>query len=327
MPIRVGILSTAHLHVWSYLAALQNSPKATLVGVWDEDKQRLDEFCRATEADPVFELDKMLKACQAVVITSENSRHGELVQKAVQAGCCVLCEKPLAMSEGEAKKIERIAETAKVTLMTAFPCRFSPAYKRLKERVKAGEIGRIEAICATNRGRCPFGWFVEKDKSGGGAMIDHVVHVADLLRDLLGSEPKTVFAQTGNNMYEKDWEDTAMLTLEYPKGVFATLDSSWSRPLDYKTWGDVTMNVVGSKGVIEMNMFGQSIEYVSSKDSSFGLAGYGSNLDALMIDAFLDCVEDGSQPPVTFSDGLGSSRVALAGYRSVKEGRPVRYAD
>src|SRR5207237_7741980 len=162
-----------------------------------------------------------------------------------------------------------------------------------------GEIEKIEGICATNRGKCPFGWFVEKEKSGGGSMIDHVVHVADLLRVLLGEEVATVQAQTGNNMYGKEWEDTAMLTLEFPSGIFATIDSSWSRPQSFKTWGDVTMNVVGEQGVIELNMFGQEIDRYVDGQVTHTVAGYGSNLDAALIGDFVKCCLEGSEPPIT----------------------------
>jgi predicted dehydrogenase len=207
--------------------------------------------------------------------------------------------------------------------MTAFPCRFSPAFQNLKRRVAAGEIGAIRAICATNRGRCPFGWFVKPELSGGGALIDHVVHVTDLLRDLLGEEPVRVQAQIGNNVYGQEWEDTAMLTLEFGSGIFATLDSSWSRPSTYHTWGDVTMNVVGENGVIEMDMFGQSIQRYSAGSITHSSNGFGADLDALMVDDFVRACLDDRPLKVTGLDGMQAARVALAGYESIKQGQPV----
>jgi predicted dehydrogenase len=153
-------------------------------------------------------------------------------------------------------------------------------------------------------------------------MIDHVVHVTDLLRDLLGEEVATVQAQIGSNVYGKDWEDTAMVTMSFPSGVFATLDSSWSRPNSFKTWGDVTMTVTGDKGVVEMDMFGPALD-VYSAHTPFHSAGYGSNLDLAMVEAFLDAVRSKQEPPVTLKDGIQAARVAMAGYRSVEVGAPV----
>lgn len=319
--VRIGILSTAHMHVWSYVTGVQQNPKAELVGVWDDDEERLISFCSQTSTTPFSNRKELLNECDAVIITSENSRHAELAEIAAQAGKHILCEKPLVISEDQADRMLKAVAKGGVKLMTAFPCRFSPAFEKLRERVNTGEIGKIKGICATNRGKCPFGWFVEKDKSGGGSMIDHVVHTADLLRVLLGEEVATVQAQIGNNMYGKDWEDTAMLTLDFPSGVFATLDSSWSRPQSYKTWGDVMMNVVGENGVIEMNMFAQSIDVYSEDKHS--AAGYGSNIDHSMVAAFVDSVANNTAPPITGWDGVQAARVALGGYESVMKGEPV----
>jgi predicted dehydrogenase len=314
MRLRVGILSVAHMHVWSYVDALKKHPQADLVGVWDDNPERLAKFCSASETPAVADMAQLLDVVDAVVITSENTRHAELARRASEKGRHILCEKPLVTTEEDAKAMLEIAERVKV--MTAFPCRYAPSFTRLVERVKAGDIGPIKAICATNRGRSPFDWFVQKELSGGGAMIDHTVHVTDLLRVLLGEEPVAVQAQTGNNMYAQDWEDTAMLTIEFPSGIFATLDSSWSRTQSYKTWGDVTMTVVGDQGVIELNMFGQEIDRYADGKVTHNLAGYGSNPDAALVDDFVRCCIEDKPSPVTAYDGIQAARVAMAGYKS-----------
>jgi predicted dehydrogenase len=314
MPIRVGFLGVAHMHSWGYVSALQSCGDARVVAVWDHETKRKDTFALENGLQQADSIEDLLERSDAVIITSANKSHAELVEHAANAGKPILCEKPLITNEEEANRMTT-ALVGKSRLMTAFPCRFAPSYIRLKERVKAGDIGPIQAICATNRGRCPFDWFVDVEQSGGGAMIDHTVHVADLLRDLLGEEPSSVQAQIGSNMYGEDWEDTAMLTLQYPSGVFASLDSSWSRPKNFKTWGDVTMNVVGSKGVIELNMFGQSAEVYASAHT---LSSFGSNLDPALVGEWLASILEDREPSVTLEDGLAASRVAIAAYQRVK---------
>lgn len=321
MPLRVGILSVAHMHVWGYAGGLKRHPDVELVGAWDENADRLAKFSEACGVAPVASMDQLLSEVDAAVICSENTKHAALAVRAAEKGIDILCEKPLVTNEADAQTMLAIAERVKV--MTAFPCRYSPAFTRLQERVKAGDIGPIKAVCATNRGRCPFDWFVDKPFSGGGAMIDHTVHVTDLLRALLGAEPVRVQAQTGNNMYGKDWEDTAMLTIEFGNGVFATLDSSWSRPQSYKTWGDVTMNVVGEQGVIELNMFGQEIDRYTDGKVTHTLAGYGSDIDSGLVEDFVHACLEGRQPPITAFDGVQAARVAMAGYASAASGQPV----
>jgi len=326
MPLRVGLLTAAHLHVAGYAAACLSHPDVELIGMWDDEPLRGKEFADPRNIPFFDSIDDLLSSVDAVVVTSENMRHAELAIKAATAGKHILCEKPLAPTEEHGQQILDAAERAGVKLMTAFPCRFSPAYQILKRRVSAGEIGPIRAICATNRGRCPFGWFVKPELSGGGALIDHVVHVTDLLRDLLGEEPVRVQAQTGNNVYGQDWEDTAMLTIEFGSGIFATLDSSWSRPSSYHTWGDVTMNVVGDNGIIELDMFGQSVQRYAAGSITHSSNGFGTDLDALMVDDFVRACLDDRPVSVTGIDGMQAARVALAGYESVKQGQPVALA-
>ena len=258
--------------------------------------------------------------CDAVAICSENNRHAESVEAAAKAGKAILCEKPLAAREEDMSRIERAVDGSGVLLMTAFPCRFSPAYARTKARIEAGEIGRVRAVCATNRGSNPGGWFVDADLSGGGAMIDHVVHVGDLLRDLFG-DPARVQAQIGANMVGRATDDTAMLTLEWADGLFATLDSSWSRPPGYRTWGDVTMTVVGERGTIELDLFGPAVGVYGA--AGYRTSSYGSDLDAAMVDAFVSACLDGEPVRTTMRDGIQAARIALAGYRSVAAGEPV----
>jgi len=322
MPTRIGILSTAHLHVHSYIKAFSGNRDSSIVGVWDDDVERGSAFCQHHALRLFSARDELIEQCDAVVITSENSKHLENAQAAANAGRHILCEKPLVINEDQGSAMLDLA--TKVKLMTAFPCRFSPAYARLKERVAAGDIGRLLAVCATNHGMCPFGWFVEPELSGGGALIDHTVHVADLLQDLLGQDPTSVYAQTNSKTYGQSWDDTALLQLTYANSVFATIDASWSRPKKYKTWGDVKLNVVGEKGTIELDMFAQGFDTYSA--NGHGLSGYGSDLDKEMAAAFIKCIQEDTEPPITAADGLVAARVAFAGYRSAELGEPVPLA-
>jgi hypothetical protein len=74
------------------------------------------------------------------------------------------------------------------------------------------------------------------------------------------------------------------------------------------------MAVTGEKGVIELDMFSQAFDYYP-KDGRHGLAGYGSDLDALLVASFLTAMETGA-PEVTAEDGIAASLVAIRGYES-----------
>lgn len=317
MPLRIGFVSCAHMHVASYFHSLKDRSDVELVGIWDHDAARGQAFAADNGIAWHDTYEALLDTSDAVTICSENVHHAALGIQAANAKKHILCEKPLTTTEEDGNAFVKAAKDNGVILMTAFPCRFSPAYQSLKAKIANGDIGPVKAICATNRGTCPWGWFVDPALSGGGAMIDHTVHVADLLRDLLGEAPSSVQAQIGNKIYNKEWEDTAMVTLQYPSGVFATLDSSWSRPAGYKTWGDVTMNVVGEKGVIEMDMFGPSIERYRNEGKNHVALGFGTNMDALMIEEFVAAIQENRDPLVTGQDGLDAAKVAFAAYASL----------
>jgi predicted dehydrogenase len=207
--------------------------------------------------------------------------------------------------------------------MTAFPCRFSPATERLKASLEQGRIGSILAIRGTNRGRCPFDWFVDKSLSGGGAVIDHTVHVTDLIRWLTGKEVVEVYAETSNRMFHREFEDIGFLTLGLEGGLFATLDASWSRPKSFPTWGDVTMAVVGENGTLYLDLFSQNLVLYSDKTGGTTWHPWGSNVDTLMLSAFVEAVAGGKPVPITGEDGLRAAEVALAAYRSADAAEPV----
>lgn len=321
--IKIAILSAAHGHADSYAAQLRQSPDATLIGIWDDNADRRAQKAAQYECAPFPEPDALLSACDAVVVCAENIHHKSLTERAANAGKHVLCEKPLATTPDDAREMVDICAAAGVQLMTAFPCRFSPAFGQLLAAVGNGDLGDILAVRGTNRGRCPGGWFIDKALSGGGAVMDHTVHVTDLLRALLASEVKTVFCEADNHLLHGDFDDTGFLQMTFDSGVFATLDASWSRPQSFPTWGDVTMGVVGTKGVIEMDMFAQESVLYSDKTGRVSYQGWGSNTDAGMVAAFVHAVKTGEPVPVTGVDGLRAVEVVEAAYESVRTHQPV----
>src|SRR5579883_3186322 len=229
---RIAILSFAHMHAFSYASALKDRPDVTLVGIWDEDPFRGREQATIHGARFFDKLEDILsERLDGIMVCSDNTSHQPLVEKVASVGPkAILCEKPIATTLEGARAMIAACEKNNVFLGIAFPCRYSPAFERARAAIGEGRLGDILAIRATNHGMCPFGWFVEKERSGGGAVIDHTVHVADVNRRLLGREAVEVYAETGNGFYHQSWEDTGFLTITYEGGVFTTLDTSWSRP-------------------------------------------------------------------------------------------------
>jgi len=322
--IRIGILSAAHGHADSYVAQLRPiADEARVVGLWDANAERLTKKS-AQYGCPAFEsADTLLAECDGVVICAENAHHRALTEQAARAGKHVLCEKPLATTPDDARAMVDACAAAGVHLMTAFPCRFSPAFVQLLSSVRNGDLGEILAVRGTNRGRCPGGWFIDKALSGGGAVTDHAVHVTDLLRALLDSEVESVYCEADNHLLHGDFEDTGFIALNFDNGVFATLDSSWSRPKTFPTWGDVTLCVTGTKGVIELDMFSQESVLYDDARGRVAYQNWGSSADAGMVAAFVRAVREGTAAPVTGIDGLRAVEVVEAAYESVRTHQPA----
>lgn len=323
--VSVGIMSFAHMHAFSYAQALCALPGAALAGIADDDAKRAGNMASQFQTQAFHSYDDLLSAdLDAVVICSENVRHRALTEKAAAAGKHVLCEKPLATTPEDAAAMVRACKDAGVQLWTAFPCRYHPSAVTVKSQFEGDHLGEVWAVRGTNRGRCPGGWFVDLALSGGGAVMDHTVHVTDLLRWFLQSEVSEVYCDATNGMYHSGFDDTGLVTLTFENGVFATIDCSWSRPKSYPTWGDVTLEVVAEGGVTSLNMFAQDFSLYQDDGPSVSWPNWGSNMDLGLVQAFVEGVERGSPPEVSGVDGLRATEVTAAAYRSIETGQPVR---
>ena len=324
--LRIGILSTAHGHADSYADEVNAHPGAELAGVWDDNAERLAVKSVLYGAAAFGTVDELLAVCDAVIVCAENVHHRKLTEAAAGAGRAVLCEKPLATTPDDARAMVAACESAGVALYTAFPCRFSPAFQTLRGAAHRGDLGDILAVRGTNRGKCPFGWFVNPQLSGGGAVMDHTVHVTDLLRVLLQSEVESVYCEADSKLLPGDFDDTGIVTLTFAGGAFATIDCSWSRPQKtFPTWGDVTMAVQGTKATVEMDMFAQSATLHDESAAKISNAGYGSSIDGGLIAAFVHAVTTGDSGALaTGTDGLRAVEVVAAAYESARMHRAVR---
>lgn len=323
-PVKIGMMSFAHMHAASYAGGLKQLEDVELVGIADDEPSRAKKMAKEFGVKAFDTYDSLLATdVQGIIVCSENIHHRRHVVVAAQHGKHVMCEKPLSTTNEDADAMVEVCRRAGVKLQTAFPCRFHPAFTELKKAVKAGTLGKILAVKGTNQGKCPFGWFVDKKLSGGGAVIDHTVHVADLLRCMTGAEPTRVYAEIGNRMFGKDFDDTGVLTIDFSNGMFATLDASWSRPKSFPTWGNVKMEVTGDAGVASMDMFGQKLDGFYDKSMSYKHEYFGDDIDLALVASFARAIAEDTPVEVSGEDGAKALAVALAAYESAKTGKPV----
>lgn len=324
--VKIGLISFAHGHGYSYANTLSSLPQVEIVGVADDDAKRGADAAERYGTTYYADYRELLATdADAVVICSENAKHAEHTIAAAGAGKHVMCEKPLGITVEEMERMIAACVEAGVQLMTAFPCRFLAAVVRAKEAVDAGEIGDILAIKGTNRGSLPGGWLIDPALAGGGALLDHTVHVMDLMNWFTGSRVTDVYAYAATLFHEElPVDDAGMIAVTFENGVTGVLDTSWSRPKSFPTWGDVTMEIVGTKGHLSVDSFGQSNELYSDAAGKGALDFWGDSMDEHLVRAFVEAIRTGSPVPVTGTDGLRSAEVALAGYESVRQGQRVK---
>lgn len=323
--MKVAIISFAHMHANSYASSLKKIQDVELVAIADEDRKRGEGKAEIFGTKYYQDYNEMLdkEKLDAVIITSANAHHKDATVASAKKGVHILCEKPMATKLSDAEIMIKVCRENKVIYQQIFPMRYSPAVQNVKKKIEEGAIGKLLAIKGTNHGNMPnpeiYPFFTDKELSGGGAIMDHTVHIADLMRWIIKSEVKEVYAEGDRLIHDNiEVEDCGIISLEFENGVIATLDPSWSRPDSYSTWGDVTMDFIGEDGVIFLDAFAQNILVHSDKNMRSSLKFFGSDLDYLMIKDFLETVKNRKEPKVTGFDGLKSLEIALAAYKSIE---------
>ncbi|MCX8064794.1 MAG: Gfo/Idh/MocA family oxidoreductase [Candidatus Hydrogenedentes bacterium] len=325
--IRIGIMSFAHLHAYSYAHCVNSLPGVELTAIWDDDKNRGKEASEKYNTRFVENLDDFLGLpIDGVIITSENANHKRMVEECASAKKWILCEKPLATTIEDSISMVNTCRREKVGLGIAFPCRFIPAIERARDYIGSGKLGTILAISCTNNGTYPGGWFSEVSLSGGGATMDHTVHVVDVLRWMLNKEFEWVYCDLGNQMHKGvfDTDDIGVLQLEMEDEIQVSHIASWSRPKSFPTWGDVTMEIVGTKGVLYVDAFNQKLNVYSDAVMKAEWAFWGENPDLALIEDFVHSIEEKRDPLSTGVDGVRSVEVTVYAYESAKAQKKVK---
>jgi predicted dehydrogenase len=326
--MRIGIMSFAHLHAESYIQRFLAMSDIDFLGIADDNPERGQHYANKYGVRFFDSYEALLREKpDGVSICSENVHHHPLVLMAAEAGAHILCEKPLMTDLHHGREMLDACERHGVKLMTAFPIRFNAPVMEARNVVTSGSLGKIYGCNTTNQGRMPRNsWFTVKSLAGGGAVTDHTVHVADLLRWYLQSEAVEVFAESNailNRDANPEVETGGLVMITFANGAFATIDCSWSRPPFYPTWGNVKLEIVGENGLVRVDSFKQTLAVYSHESDTPSWPFWGSDSDAGMVAEFLACIRENRQPAVTGYDGYKAAEIALAAHQSIEIGQPV----
>lgn len=335
--LKVAVLSFAHTHALSYVHALQQDPDIELIATDPDGATAPDDAPRGANLAAqlgVTYVDSYDEAFawgpNAVVVASENARHRDLVLRAAEAGAHVLCEKPLATTVADAEAMRDACAAAGVLLMVAYPVRFAPEFRDALAQIRSGRLGRVISITGVNNGKLPQdrAWFTDPELAGGGALVDHVVHCADLIDELLGERAATVRAVSNRILHadrDLEVETGGIVTVQYPSGVIASIDCSWSWPMTSPTWGGLTLQVVLELGTLTVSPFRRGVAGHDATGETW--TPVGADLDALMLAEFLDAVRTDRTPQPDAAVGIRTLEIVDAARTSAASaGTPVPLA-
>jgi predicted dehydrogenase len=166
---------------------------------------------------------------EAVMITSPTSTHSALVLATVAAGKPLFCEKPLAPTWAEVQAVCDAVISSGVVAQVGFHSRFHPIMNLMYDKVVSGEFGRPMGYVLRDDQYWPTGdvvaghssWRSQRVQAGGGALLEHSIHSADILTWLFG--PVRTVSAHSRAVFGYDVEDVAALTIEHESGVVGTL--------------------------------------------------------------------------------------------------------
>jgi predicted dehydrogenase len=280
----------------------------------------------------------------AVIIALSNDMHLEAVLACVSAGKHVLCTKPLGRNAMEALQMLKAVEKANVTGGYLEDLVYSPKSLKSVATIKSGAIG--EVIWTKSRETHPgphSDWFWDKEKSGGGAIIDLGCHCVELCRNYIGKniKPVEVMCWADTRVHPIEAEDNAIGLVKYENGAIGQFEVSWS----FRGGMDLREEVMGTEGTIWTNNFlrtgfemftsGKGGEYIAEKaESNSGwLFPVGDELNELgynhMFTDMFDAIENGRQPSENFYDGYVVNAILDAAYLSsyTKKWQPIQIED
>ena len=257
--------------------------------------------------------------------------HKQVALKAAEAGKHFMTEKPIARTLEEADAMIAAAKKAGIKFMVSENQRFEPAVIKTKEFVESGLLGEIFLVTVFEIWFGRFGgWRLNKQRQGGGNLIDSGIHAVNTFRTICGSEVESVYSLSNRfGFTELGGEDTNLLAIKLKSGAIGNMMTSWnvahSGPL-------TRFAVYGNDGCAWQEFGGDWGLYFQSSKLPQGLSYHEQPTKVLVekintIEAacrhFVDCILNDKQPIMSGEEGRKDLEIVLAAYRSAETGLPV----
>ena len=304
--------------------------RAKLVCVYDVRGERARELASAHAAKVAPDPGSAFAdaGVDAVVIATPAASHVDLIVGAAQAGKAVLCEKPIDLDLERVEQCRAEIDGLGALIQIGFNRRHDPHHRAVVEAVRAGEVGAVEMVMVTSRdgGLSPMEFILES----GGLFRDMTIHDFDMARFVLGEEVVAVRAMASvliePRLAEVGHVDTAMIVMRTQSGALCHINNTRRAVYGY----DQRVEVFGSRGMVRSgNLRATSVERygagaTAARDPLLDIfiARYAESY-ARQLDDFIDAVEGGRRPSVSFEDGRRALVLAAAAEESLASGREV----
>ena len=217
----------------SHVSIVRAHPGVQLVAACDTMTYLTDVLTKYTGLKCYDDLDKMLAGEQldAVVISTPSKLHASMVQKALERGLHVFCEKPFVLDVVDGERLAALALAKGATTQVGYHYRFVGAFQEAARVVRSGALGQVHHVRAEAYGPVvlkPKGGTWRSAKSeGGGALYDYACHAIDLVNFVAGV-PASVSGVVRHGVYSRDVEDEVYCSLHYASGASGQLCVNWS---------------------------------------------------------------------------------------------------
>jgi len=327
-PVRMGVIGVGRFGQ-HHASALAQLPYVDLVGVCDRDGDRAREVARrlgvATAATEVADL--LACGLQAVTVATGIGEHAAPVLAALQAGCHVLCEKPVATTVEEIDRLAAAAQRADRFLMPGHVLRFDVHYQTVAARVARGEVGEIRSIyCRRNVARSHLDWH----RPPFTPVLETGVHDIDCIRWLTGSEVARVYALRSRSV-RPDLDDSYWTLMTLRDGTICGLETSWLIPDGDPSGLEARLELLGTAGRATLVLPNDTVQISTAAraehpDTAYWPVVAGGTRGAIHAELayFATCCLKGVPPTaVTIDDARRAIAVAAAIHQSAETGSAV----
>jgi glucose-fructose oxidoreductase len=253
--------------------------------------------------------------------------HCDFTVRAARAGVHVLCEKPLAVTEHECRKMIDACRQARVKLMTAYRLHFERANLEAVKIAQSGKLGELRYFNSIFSMQAETPNIRLQKKMGGGPLYDLGVYCINAARYLFRDEPIEVLAMTatGSDKRFREVEEMAGAVLRFPDEQIATFICSFGAA-DAGTY-----EVVGTKGRLRMN---NAYEYVMPIEMQLNIDGKEQSREFSRRDQFApeliyfsDCILKDKEPEPSGVEGMIDVQIVEAIHRSAQTSKPVKLSN